>query len=76
MATRIDELEEIIDSLPIDKKTRLVEKILKSLHGTQKEVDQLWAIEAEKRVEEIKSGKVKTIPAEKVFKDIQKKYNK
>lgn len=76
MATRIDELEEIIDSLPIDKKMRLVEKILKNLHGTKKEVDQLWAIEAEKRVEEIDSGKVKTIPAEKVFEDIQKKYDK
>jgi hypothetical protein len=30
----------------------------------------LWVAEAEKRVEEIKSGKVKTMPGDEVFKKI------
>jgi len=52
----------------------LVEKILDSLHPSQKEIDALWAKEAEKRVKEIKTGKVKTIPGDNVFKEIQEKY--
>jgi len=57
-------------SLPIEIRMQLVEKLLRSLNPTQKEIDKLWAKEAEKRVEEIKSCKVKTIPGEKVFKRI------
>ncbi len=57
-------------SLPVEIRTQLVDKLLRSLHPVQKEIDELWAAEAEKRVEEIKSGKVKTIPGDKVFKKI------
>ena len=49
-------------SLPVEIRTQLVDKLLRSLHPVQKEIDKLWAEEAEKRVEEIKSGQVKTIP--------------
>jgi len=48
-----------------------VEKLLLSLNPSQKEIDKLWAKEAERRVEEIKIGKVKTIPGERVFKKIR-----
>jgi len=57
-------------SLPIEVRTQLVDKLLRSLHPVQKEIDKLWAEEAEKRVEEIKSGQVKTIPGDEVFKKI------
>ena len=58
-------------SLPVEIRTQLVEKLLLSLNPSQKEIDKLWAKEAEKRVEEIRSGKVKTISGEKVFKKIR-----
>ena len=67
---KTDELFAEAVSLPVDVRTQLVDKILRSLHPTQKEIDGLWAEEAEKRVEEIKSGKVKTIPGDEVFKKI------
>ncbi|TWU53754.1 putative addiction module component [Candidatus Brocadiaceae bacterium B188] len=57
-------------SLLVEIRTQLVDKLLKSLHPLQKEIDELWVVEAEKRVEEIKSGKVKTIPGDEVFKKI------
>ena len=57
-------------SLPVEIRTQLVDKLLRSLHPVQKEIDKLWAAEAEKRVEEIKSGKVKTIPGDEVSKKI------
>jgi putative addiction module component (TIGR02574 family) len=74
MTTKTNELISMIESLPVDIKTKLVEKILNSLHPSQKEIDALWAKEAEKRVKEIKTGKVKTIPGDKVFKEIHDKF--
>jgi len=64
------ELFEEAVSLPVEIRTQLVDKLLRSLHPTRKEIDELWAEEAEKRVEEIKSGKIKTIPGKEVFKKI------
>ncbi len=58
-------------SLPVEIRTKLVEKLLLSLNPSQKEIDKLWAKETEKRVEEIRSGKVKTISGEKVFKRLR-----
>ena len=67
MTTKTNELISMVESLPVDIKTTLVEKILNSLHPSQKEIDALWAKEAEKRVREIKAGRVKTIRGEDVF---------
>lgn len=74
MAMKTNELISIVESLPVDIKTTLIEKLLNSLHPSQKEIDKLWVKEAERRVGEIKTGKVKAIPGEEVFKEIQKKY--
>jgi len=57
-------------SLPVEIRTQLIDKLLHSIHPVQKEIDELWVLEAEKRVEEIRSGKVKTIPGDEVFKKI------
>ena len=76
MATKTSDLISLVESLPVDMKTKLVEKILDSLHPSQKEIDALWAKEAEKRVKELKTGKVKTIPGEEVFKEIRKRFSK
>ena len=54
-------------SLPVEIRAQLIDKLLRSIHPVQKEIDELWAVEAEKRVEEIRSGKVKTIPGDEVF---------
>lgn len=60
-------------SLPVEKKTQLVEQLLESLHPTQKKIDLLWAKESEKRVREIHFGKIKLISGEEVFKKIKKR---
>lgn len=70
---KTDELMSMADSLPVDIKTQLIDKLLNSLNPTLKEIDELWKTEAERRVEEIKNGKVKPIPGEEVFTDIRKK---
>jgi putative addiction module component (TIGR02574 family) len=72
---KTDELISDAISLPVDIRTLLVNKLLESLNPTKKEIDELWAEEAEKRVKDIKAGKVKTIPGEEVFKEIRNKFN-
>ena len=42
MTTKTKELISMVESLPVDVKTTLVEKILNSLHPSQKEIDALW----------------------------------
>lgn len=76
MTTKTNDIMSMVESLPIDIKTKLVEKILNSLHPSQKEIDALWVKEAEKRVNEIKTGKVKTIPGDEVFKEIRKRFHR
>jgi putative addiction module component (TIGR02574 family) len=66
--------EELISeavSLPLDIRLQLVERLLHSLHPTDKDIDQLWAAEAERRVEEIESGSVKPVPGDEVFRKIR-----
>lgn len=76
MGTNAANLISLLDSLPTDVKTELLEKLLNSLNPTQKEIDKLWAKEAEFRVSEIKSGKVKTIPGAEVFAEIRENFSR
>ncbi len=73
---KTDALLSMVDTLPTDIKTQLIEKLLRSLNPTQKGIDALWAEEAERRVDEIRKGKVKTVPGEKVFDDIRQRFSK
>lgn len=72
---KTDELIEEAVSLPMEIRARLIDKLLKSLNPAQAEIDKIWATKAEKRVSEIKSGKVKTISGEEVFKKIKNRLN-
>ena len=60
-------------SLPVELRARLVDELLKSLNPSQAEIDELWAAEAERRIDEIETGKVKPIPDEQVFKELRKR---
>ncbi len=63
-------------SLPVETRIMLVNKLLESLNPTKKEIDELWAKEAEGRIADFRSGREKAIPGEEVFKEIREKYNK
>ena len=60
-------------SLPCEDRVYLVDRLLQSLNApSQAEIDRLWAEEAERRVDEMDSGKLQTIPGEQVFAEIRK----
>lgn len=71
-----NELLLMIESLPVDIKIQLIDRLLRSLNPIEKEVDQLWANEAENRVEEIKTGKVQLIDGDEVLKEARERLPK
>jgi len=77
MPTVADKVYDEALSLPADARIGLVERLLSSLNlPTQREIDKLWAVEAEQRVAQIDRGEVDLIPGEKVFEKIRQKYGR
>lgn len=66
-----DELISEAVSLPVDIRLQLVERLLESLNPSHKDIDELWANEAERRVLEIEKGEVKTISGNEVFQKLR-----
>ncbi len=64
-------------SLPVELRTELVDKLLESLNFPIKtDIEEAWAEEAEHRLEDVISGKVKPVPGEDVFKKTRARYSK
>lgn len=76
MTAQTKDLIAMAEALPIDEKAMLVDRLLDSMYPRQAEIDEMWKIEAERRVEEVRSGKVKTIPGEQVFAEIEERFGK
>ena len=64
--------------LPAEERAELASVLLASLDGEPEddpaEVERLWIEEVERRLEELRSGKVKGIPAEEVFAKLRSKF--
>ena len=62
------ELESKALRLPRRERARLAQRLISSLdRDVDTDVDKLWLQEAERRLAELKSGKVAAIPADKVL---------
>jgi putative addiction module component (TIGR02574 family) len=63
--------------LPVGDRAELVEYLLQSLNSpTQKEIDDLWASEAEKRIVEYDRGKIESFDGELVIKEIRERFKR
>ena len=68
MKAPLEKLTVDVLHLPAADRARLAHALISSLDETvDDDAEQAWEIEIEKRVKEIRSGKVKGIPAAKVF---------
>lgn len=70
---KTEELLAEAELLPLDMKAMLVDRLLHSLHPTNKQIDDAWVIEAEKRVKDIQEQKAKLIPGEEVLAKLRKR---
>jgi len=63
-------------ALPPDDRALLADRLLNSLDSPRRrEINLLWADEAERRVQQIKNGEVIPLPGKEVIQDIRKTLN-
>ena len=63
-------------SLPVEERALLVDSLLRSLNQPESDIDKKWAVVAQKRLAEMRSGKVKPVPGEEVFERIRNRFDK
>ena len=66
MNTAENLLKEALTLNPFQK-AQLIDKLISSLDMSDKEIDELWAKEAEDRIEAYNAGKMKAVSLEKVL---------
>ena len=79
MTTLVEELSQKARTLSPEDRARLAEDLLASLEdGSESaaEVEAAWEYEIRQRVEEVKSGTAKLIPAEDVYAETRRIYQK
>ncbi|MCF6154543.1 MAG: addiction module protein [Candidatus Brocadia sp.] len=63
-------------SLPVEERVMVIDSLLKSLNPPESEINKKWAAVAKRRLEELRSGKVKAVSDEEVFKKILNRFSK
>jgi len=61
-------------SLPVEERAIVVDSILRSLNSPEDDIDRQWIAEAERRLDEVRTGRVKAIPGDQVFAQIRKRF--
>ena len=70
MADPNEVLKEALALKPAQK-AELIDKLLFSLDKPDKDIDELWAKEAESRIDAYEAGKIKAVTLERVLKKYQ-----
>jgi putative addiction module component (TIGR02574 family) len=68
-------IDEVL-SLPVEERARIATTLLESLNVPNPAIDKKWAAVAKRRLEELRSGKVKPISGDEVFDRVQKRFSK
>ena len=76
MTAQTLEIMDVVDSLPIDMKLEIIDHLLESISPTNKEVEEAWKEEVERRIDEVESGEVELIPLDEVRERLGKRYRK
>ena len=63
-------------SLPVEERALVVDSLLRSLNQPESEIDKIWTEEAKRRLAELRSGRVETIPGEEVFGKVWERFEK
>ena len=73
MLTTIDEVEAGALLLRRLDRARLAERLIASL-GCAPDVEESWKVEVRRRVEELRSGALPSIPGEQVFRELDEMF--
>ena len=72
MTTPADKLVSEIRALPDEEKVRILDAILTDLDKPDSEIDHVWAVEARKRWESYKAGRLESVS----YEELMSKYNR
>jgi hypothetical protein len=61
------------ESLPVEDRTTLINSLLRTLNTPKAKIDREWIGVAKRRLADLRSGRVKLIPGDKVFTKLQKR---
>ena len=64
------------ESLPVEERAKLIDSLLRSLNPTDASIDRKWVAVAKRRLQELRSGKVKAVPADVVLAEVQRIFAK
>lgn len=76
MTAQTMEIMDVVDSLPIDMRLEIIDHLLEGISPRNKDVDEAWKDEVERRIDEVERGEVKLIPLEEVRERLGKRYRK
>jgi len=62
--------------LPVEERALVIDSLLRSLNQPESEIDKKWATVAQHRLAELRSGAVKVVPGQEVFKKIWNRFEK
>ena len=71
MSSGYEEVANAALALAPEARALLAEDLVASLEVSQAEIDEAWRVEIERRVKEIKEGKVQLIPGEQVMSELR-----
>ena len=72
MATTVEQLAEQAMKLPSESRARLADLLVESLEGDDLgRIERLWITEAKRRRDEVRGGKVETIPGEEGLRQVR-----
>ena len=66
MTARTKEIIDEVASLPVEERIAVVESLLQGLNPADPEADRLWAGVAQRRLQELREGKVRGVSMEEV----------
>ena len=72
MTTRADRLVSEIRALPEEEKHQVLDAILTDLDKSDREIDDVWAVEARERWAAYKAGRLATVS----YEELMSKYNR
>jgi hypothetical protein len=72
MATTVEQLVEQAMTLSSESRARLADLLVESLEGDDLgRIEQLWISEAKRRRDEVRTGKVETVPGEEALRQVR-----
>ena len=68
---KTDELIAAVNSLPVEDRAMVADRILRTLNPPESDIDKKWAVVANRRLAELRSGSVQAVPGDEVFARLQ-----